>query len=118
MLAPLDDRFIRRFSGRRIALPKRETLWATLNWSFVLVPAPMKFLRGAVTAEGIVNFVAKSVVSDDKVGVDLRIRRDARAVSARSTMTIHSPNPTQYRLQTGITAFGERSASFNTSARR
>jgi predicted ATPase/DNA-binding winged helix-turn-helix (wHTH) protein len=86
----LDDRFALLSSGRRTALPRHQTLRATLDWSYELLPEPERCLlrRVAVFAAGftleaatavmrdagqdesavitsIVNLVAKSLVASD-----------------------------------------------------
>lgn len=83
----LDDRFSLLSSGRRTALPRHQTLRATLDWSYELLPEeeqrllrylgifPAGFTLEAVTAVGggteasvalgISNLVSKSLVSVD-----------------------------------------------------
>ncbi len=90
VLSRLDDRFNILISGRRTALPKQQTLRATLDWSYQLLSDPERLLlqqlaifaaafpleaASAVTrngggtdadiAEGIGNLVAKSLVTTD-----------------------------------------------------
>jgi predicted ATPase/DNA-binding winged helix-turn-helix (wHTH) protein len=87
----LADRFRLLTSGRRVALPKHQTLRAALDWSYELLPEPERSLLGrlaifdagftleAVTAvmsgagcpeltvlEGIANLVAKSFMILDR----------------------------------------------------
>ena len=86
--AHLDDRFRILTGGRRTALPRHQTLWATLDWSYELLSEPERVIlrRLAVFAgvfrleaasaviasceiapaevvEGIANLVAKSLVT-------------------------------------------------------
>jgi predicted ATPase/DNA-binding winged helix-turn-helix (wHTH) protein len=93
VLTRLDDRFGLLTGGRRTALPKHQTLRATLDWSYELLSDPERLLlqrlaifaaafsleaAGAVTgtsdvpaakiADGIANLVAKSLVIADLTG--------------------------------------------------
>jgi predicted ATPase len=86
----LDDRFALLTDGRRTALPRHQTLRATLDWSYELLPeAERRLLRrlavfpagftleaatavmgdadiaGSAVLEGIANLVAKSLVTLD-----------------------------------------------------
>ncbi len=90
VLSRLDDRFNLLTSGRRTALPKHQTLRATLDWSYQLLPEPERRVlqrlaifaaafsleaasavtgtgqgRAADIAEAIANLVAKSLVTAD-----------------------------------------------------
>jgi predicted ATPase/DNA-binding winged helix-turn-helix (wHTH) protein len=87
----LSDRFTMLTNGRRTALPRHQTLRATLDWSYQLLPAPERLLlrRLAIfpagftldaavavmqdagldassVIEGIANLVAKSLVAVDQ----------------------------------------------------
>ncbi len=100
----LDDRFGLLTGGRRTALPRQQTLRATLDWSYDLLPAPERALlrrlavfpagftiaaataavRGAGTAvaEGIANLVAKSLVAFEGASTDRwRLLETVRAYS-------------------------------------
>jgi predicted ATPase/DNA-binding winged helix-turn-helix (wHTH) protein len=97
--ARLDDRFQLLTGGHRTALPRHQTLRATLDWSYELLPAPervmlrrLAILAGgftltaasavAVSAEfaasdvvdGVANLVAKSLVAADVGGAIARYR--------------------------------------------
>jgi predicted ATPase/DNA-binding winged helix-turn-helix (wHTH) protein len=97
--ARLDDRFQLLTGGHRTALPRHQTLRATLDWSYELLPAPERvmlrrlaiFAGGftltaasavAVSAEfaasdvvdGVANLVAKSLVAADVGGAIARYR--------------------------------------------
>jgi predicted ATPase len=90
LAARLDDRFAVLTKGRRTALPRQQTLRATIDWSYELVPESERRLlcrlsvfpagftleaagavmsesddAPAVVDEGIANLVAKSLVSRD-----------------------------------------------------
>jgi predicted ATPase/DNA-binding winged helix-turn-helix (wHTH) protein len=97
--ARLDDRFHLLTGGHRTALPRHQTLRATLDWSYELLPEPERvmlrrlaiFAGGftltaanavAVSAEfaasdvvdGVANLVAKSLVAADVGGAIARYR--------------------------------------------
>jgi predicted ATPase len=63
----LDDRFKLLTDGRRTALPRHQTLRATLDWSYELLPEPERHLlrRLAVFTAGFTLEAATAVASDD-----------------------------------------------------
>ena len=63
----LDDRFKLLTDGRRAALPRHQTLRATLDWSYELLPEPERQLlrRLAVFTAGFTLEAATAVASDD-----------------------------------------------------
>ncbi len=106
VLSRLDDRFALLTTGRRTALPKHQTLRATLDWSYHLLSGPecvqlrrlaifaAAFSLEAATAviasrevaamevsEGVANLVAKSLVTADYAGavVNFRLLETTRA---------------------------------------
>jgi predicted ATPase/DNA-binding winged helix-turn-helix (wHTH) protein len=99
LAARLDDRFRLLTGGRRTALPRHQTLRATLDWSYELLPEPERAilrrlaifvgafgLRGASTVvaspelasaevvDGLANLVAKSLVAAKVDGTVSRYR--------------------------------------------
>ena len=97
--ARLDDRFNLLSKGRRTALPRQQTLRATLDWSYELLPAAEKIIldrlsvfRGSFTIDAaaavagadpigfddvfsaLANLVAKSLVVSDRTGIATRYR--------------------------------------------
>jgi predicted ATPase/DNA-binding winged helix-turn-helix (wHTH) protein len=99
LAARLDDRFRLLTGGRRTALPRHQTLRATLDWSYELLPEPERLVlrRLSVFATGfaleaaravaasaeiaasevddaMANLVAKSLVTADVGGVMVRYR--------------------------------------------
>jgi predicted ATPase len=97
--ARLDDRFHLLTGGRRTALPRHQTLRATLDWSYELLPEPERVIlrrlaifaggftltaANAVAAsaefaasdvvDGVANLVAKSLVGADVGGAIARFR--------------------------------------------
>ena len=94
LAARLDDRFAVLTKGRRTALPRHQTLRATMDWSYDLLPkteqvilSRLAVFRGAFTMdaaavvviderigpadvlEGIANLAAKSLITTDIIGV-------------------------------------------------
>jgi predicted ATPase len=61
VLSRLDERFRLLTGGRRSALPQRQTLRATLDWSYELLPEPVFFAAG-FTLEAAVWLGLSSVV--------------------------------------------------------
>src|SRR5260221_7784043 len=99
LAAQLDDRFRLLSGGRRTALPRHQTLQATLDWSYELLTEPERVVlrhlaifaggftmqaAGAVAADGeiapsevvdsVANLVAKSLVTADVGGAIVRYR--------------------------------------------
>jgi len=66
LLGGLDDRFVFLTGGRRTALPRHQTLRATLDWSYELLPEAERAVlrRLAVFAGGFTFPAARSVVGD------------------------------------------------------
>jgi predicted ATPase/DNA-binding winged helix-turn-helix (wHTH) protein len=115
VLSRLDDRFNILISGRRTALPKHQTLRATLDWSYQLLSDSERLLlrnlavfaaafsleaasavtrNGEVTdadiAEGVENLVAKSLVTtDSSVAVErFRLLETTRAYALERLMEV------------------------------
>ena len=67
LAARLDDRFTLLTGGRRTALPRHQTLRATLDWSYELLPEPERLVlrRLAVFAGGFTIPAASAVAADD-----------------------------------------------------
>ena len=65
----LDDRFTLLIGGRRTALPRHQTLRATLDWSYELLAAPERVVlrRLAIFAGGFTLQAASAVAADDEV---------------------------------------------------
>jgi predicted ATPase/DNA-binding winged helix-turn-helix (wHTH) protein len=108
--ARLDDRFHLLTDGHRTALPRHQTLRATLDWSFELLSEPeRKVLRrlaifaggitlaaasvvaasGEITASDVVDCVAKLIIKSlvaadgDDAGVHYRLLETTRALRSR-----------------------------------
>jgi len=69
LAARLDDRFKLLTRGRRTALPRHQTLSATLDWSYELLPAPERELlcRLAIFASRFTLEAARAVAADEKI---------------------------------------------------
>lgn len=63
----LDDRFNLLTTGSRTALPRQQTLRATINWSYDLLPEPARvmFRRLSVFAGGFTLNAAEQICSDE-----------------------------------------------------
>jgi predicted ATPase len=66
VLSGLDDRFALLTGGRRTVLPRHQTLRATLDWSYELLPGPEQLLmrRLAVFVAGFTPDAAAAVMAD------------------------------------------------------
>ena len=84
--ARLDDRFALLTSGRRTALPRHQTLRATLDWSHDLLPASEQRLlrRLAIFPAGFTLEAAAAVMSDLVSGVAVGISN----LISKSLMTL------------------------------
>jgi predicted ATPase/DNA-binding winged helix-turn-helix (wHTH) protein len=69
LAARLDDRFRLLASGRRTALPRHQTLRATLDWSYELLTEPERVVlrRLAIFAGGFTLQAASAVTADDEI---------------------------------------------------
>jgi non-specific serine/threonine protein kinase len=65
----LDDRFNVLTSGNRTALPRQQTLRATIDWSYDLLPEPARvmFRRLSVFAGGFTLNAAEQICSDESL---------------------------------------------------
>jgi tetratricopeptide (TPR) repeat protein len=72
ILDRLNDRFRLLTGGGRTALPRQQTLQATIDWSFDLLPAPEKamFRRLSVFSGGFDLDAAESVCGQDPLAAD------------------------------------------------
>jgi non-specific serine/threonine protein kinase len=83
--ADLDDRLGVLTSGRRTALPRHQTLRATLDWSHELLPEPERLVmrRVAVFAGDFTAEAARVVTSDGKISVLWRTSSQNRSYRQR-----------------------------------
>jgi non-specific serine/threonine protein kinase len=90
----LDDRFGLLTGGRRTALPRHQTLRATLDWSYELLPEPQRRLlrRLAIFAAGFTREAATAVMRDTGNGASAVMEGIANLV-AKSLMTLDGTAP-------------------------
>src|SRR5467141_2792889 len=69
LAARLDDCFHLLTGGRRTALPRHQTLWATLDWSYELLPEPERVVlrRLAIFAGGFTLQAASTIAATDEI---------------------------------------------------
>jgi predicted ATPase/DNA-binding winged helix-turn-helix (wHTH) protein len=69
LAARLNDRFQLLTGGRRTALPRHQTLRATLDWSFELLPEPERMIlrRLAIFAGGFTLQAASTIAAIDEI---------------------------------------------------
>jgi predicted ATPase/DNA-binding winged helix-turn-helix (wHTH) protein len=94
VLSRLDKRFELLIGGRRTALPRHQTLRATLDWSYELLPEPERCLlrRLAVFAAGFTLEAANAVMSDKGHAVSALLEEIANLV-AKSLVTLDGSAP-------------------------
>jgi predicted ATPase len=105
--AGLRDRFSLLTSGRRVALPRHQTLRATLDWSYALLPeAERRLLRHlAVFAAGF-RLQAASAVMGEADGAPAVTDGIANLV-AKSLLTVETSEPVaRWRLLETIRLYG------------
>jgi predicted ATPase/DNA-binding winged helix-turn-helix (wHTH) protein len=124
LVAGLDDRFRLLTRGRRTAMPRHQTLRATLDWSYELLTEPERvgLLRLAIFAGGFTLRAARTVAADDEIAaVDFD---DCVAnLVAKSLVTADVGGPVRcYRLLETTRAYAREklveSGEFNAVARR
>jgi predicted ATPase/DNA-binding winged helix-turn-helix (wHTH) protein len=100
VLSRLDERFGLLTGGRRTALPRHQTLRATLDWSYELLPGPERRLlrRLGVFAAGFTLEAANAVMSDQGYAASALLDEIANLV-AKSLLTLDRSAPTgRWRL--------------------
>src|SRR5215472_2522327 len=99
LAARLDDRFGVLTSGRRTALPRQQTLRATIDWSYELLPEAERSLlrRLAVFAGGFTLEAAAAVAGGAAIDVPL-IDSIANLVAKSLVVFEASTSPTRWRL--------------------
>jgi len=93
----LDDRFRLLTGGSRTALPRQQTLWATVDWSYALLAAPERrlFDRLSVFAGGWTLEAAEAVCAGDGSWITGR-RSQEQGVAIRhepAPPITHDPSP-------------------------
>jgi predicted ATPase len=107
LAARLDDRFEVLTSGRRTALPRQQTLRATIDWSYDLLPEPeRRLLRHlAVFVGGFALEAAAAVVERTVIGDIPLIDSIANLVAKSLAVFEASTSPTRWRLLDTIRAY-------------
>jgi predicted ATPase/DNA-binding winged helix-turn-helix (wHTH) protein len=100
VLSRLDERFELLTGGHRTALPRHQTLRATLDWSYELLPeAEQRLLRRlSIFAAGFTLEAANAVMSDQGYTASALLEQIANLV-AKSLVTLDGSAPTgRWRL--------------------
>jgi predicted ATPase len=94
VLSRLDERFGLLTGGRRTALPRHQTLRATLDWSYDLLPGPERCLlrRLGIFAAGFTLEAANAVMSDQGYTASALLEQIANLV-AKSLVTLDGSAP-------------------------
>ncbi|OEO28723.1 hypothetical protein VW23_003595 [Devosia insulae DS-56] len=104
----LHDRFGLLTAGRRTALPRHQTLRATLDWSYELLPEAERRLlrRVSIFPSGFTAAAASAVVSDGRVSTSDVMDGIANLVE-KSVVTFDGPpSARRWRLLDTIRAYG------------
>jgi len=116
LAALLDDRFRLLMKGRRTALPRHQTLNATLDWSHELLPEPERvILRRLAVFTGSFSFEAvRAVAAGDEIALDsiddfanLVAKSLVMADVAGPTVLYRLPETTRNYALEKLTASGE-----------
>jgi predicted ATPase/DNA-binding winged helix-turn-helix (wHTH) protein len=96
----LDDRFRLLTDGRRTALTRHQTLRATLDWSFELLPKPERLVmrRIAVFAGGFTAEAASSVAASGEIAASEVVLGLANLVTKSLVTSDVASTTTNYRL--------------------
>lgn len=107
LAARLDDRFGVLTSGRRTALPRQQTLRATVDWSYDLLPEPeRRLLRHlAVFAGGFAREAAAAVVEGATIADVPLIDSIANLVAKSLIVFEAATSPSRWRLLETIRAY-------------
>jgi predicted ATPase/DNA-binding winged helix-turn-helix (wHTH) protein len=107
VLSRLDERFGLLTGGRRTALPRHQTLRATLDWSYELLPQTERCLlcRLGIFAAGFTLEAANAVMSDQGYAASALLDEIANLV-AKSLVTMDGSAPSgRWRLLETIRAY-------------
>ena len=96
----LDDRFHLLTSGHRTALPRHQTLRATLDWSYELLPEPERVVlrRLAIFAGGFTLAAASAVVADTDTAASDVVHHLANLIAKSLVVADIGRSLTRYRL--------------------
>src|SRR6202043_1273156 len=100
LAARLDDRFRLLAGGRRTALPRHQTLRATLDWSYELLTEPERVVlrRLAIFAGGFTMQAASAVAADDEIAAAEVVDCVANLVAKSLVTTEGDGSVARYRL--------------------
>jgi non-specific serine/threonine protein kinase len=98
--ARLDDRFNLLTTGNRTVLPRHQTLRATIDWSFDLLPEDTRILfrRLAVFAGGFTLNAAESICSDELLPAPTVLDVLTRLVDRSLVIVEHQHEEERYRM--------------------
>jgi len=107
LAARLDDRFGVLTSGRRTALPRQQTLRATIDWSYDLLPEPeRRLLRHLAVFVGGFTLEAAAAVVEGTAIADVPLIDSVANLVAKSLAVFEaSTSPTRWRLLDTIRAY-------------
>jgi predicted ATPase len=100
LAARLDDRFRLLTTGPRTAMPRQQTLQATVDWSYALLSEPERagLRRLSVFAGGWTLEAAEMVIADDEVGPPAGLEVMASLVEKSLVVPEEHPGGMRYRL--------------------
>ncbi len=109
LAAVLDDRFRLLMRGRRTAMPRHQTLSATLDWSYELLAEPERliFRRLAVFAGAFALAAASGVVGDEDLDA-AEVVDGIAALVAKSLVAAEVGAKVRYRLLDTTRAYARR----------
>jgi len=107
LAARLDDRFGVLTSGRRTALPRQQTLRATIDWSYDLLPEPeRRLLRHLAVFVGGFTLEPAATVVEGAAIADVSLIDSLANLVAKSLVVFDaSTSPTRWRLLETIRAY-------------
>ena len=107
LAARLDDRFSLLTGGHRTALPRHQTLWATLDWSYELLPSAERTVlrRLGVFTGGFTLDTAGAVVSDAHLSASEVVECLANLVAKSLVSADLSRTTSSYRLLESTRAY-------------
>jgi predicted ATPase/DNA-binding winged helix-turn-helix (wHTH) protein len=106
LAARLDDRFGVLTSGRRTALPRQQTLRATIDWSYDLLPEPeQRLLRHLAVFVGSFTLQAAAAVVEGAAIADVPLIDSIANLVAKSLIVSEASTPSRWRLLETIRAY-------------
>ena len=99
LIAHLHDRFDLLIGGRRTALPRHQTLRATLDWSYELLREPERVIfRRLGIFSGMFSLEAASAVAASPDILPAQVMRDLTELIAKSLVVTEMDHIAHYRL--------------------